>query len=252
MSQTAHMHRTSFWSVLFLCLSLVGAQARQDQPDPRAILEGARISATLTKLKDGLTGQLRKGRDRTPVTIFLKGKDIQFQFSEDGKPWRIFHMRLADENFRLFEIVDDATRPFDRDKLVEPIAGTDLTYEDLALRFFYWPDPQLVKIEEVKGQDCYRLRIEKPEGMAGRYQSVEVWVHVKYGAFMRIRGYNEAGILIKEFQVEKVMQVDHQTWTLEKMQVSSHHPETGRRSSITELSFDRPKDNKLRPRGGLR
>ena len=83
------------------------------------------------------------------------------------------------------------------------------------------------------------------------YDHVEVWVHVKYGAFMRIRGYDGDGTLIKEFQVEKVMQIDNKTWTLEKMQVSTHNPKNGRRLSVTELTFDNPKE-RLRPRGGLR
>lgn len=251
MSQNAGM-QCKIWMALILGLGMAKVSAWEPQPDPRAILEGARISATLTKLDKGLEGQLRKGRSRTPVALFLKGENIQFQFFAGKGPWRIFHMRIADENFRLFEIVNKQTRTFDRDKLIEPIAGTDLTYEDLALRFFYWPDPKLLKVEKVSGQECYRLRIEKPEGVAGRYESVEVWVHVKYGAFMRIRGYNGDGTLIKEFQVEKVMQVDHKTWTLEKMQVSTHNPKNGRRLSITELTFDNPKEETLRPRGGLR
>ncbi len=242
---------TRSWMTLLTALVVAAATAQEGQPDPRHILEGARLSATLTKLDEGLKGQLRKGRKKTPVTLFLKGENIQFQYSENKQPWRIFHMRLADEDFKLFEIIKGKTRNFDRDKLMEPIADTDLTYEDLALRFFYWPNPKLLKVEEVSGQDCYRIRIEKPAQTVGNYQSVEVWVHVKYGAFMRLRGYNGDGTLIKEFQVEKVMQIDSKTWTLEKMQVSSHHPESGRRTSITELTFDKP-NQRFKPRGGLR
>lgn len=236
-------------SLSFITVACLGMAAAQTEvlPSPERILEGARMSATLTKLDDGLTGQLRKGRERTPVTLFLKGENIQFQFSEDKAPWRIFHMRLADEKFQLFEIIKGKTRAFDRAKLIEPIAGTDLTYEDLALRFLYWPNPKLIKTEEISGQECYRLRIEKPDGVQGRYESVEVWVHVKYGAFMRIRGYDEDGTVIKEFQVEDVMKVDKDTWTLRKMQVSTHDPKNGRRISITDMTFDRP--NKRKPRG---
>ena len=240
------------WLAFCMAIWLVPAMAQDAQPDPARILEGARISATLTKLEEGLKGQLRQGRKKTPVTLFLKGENIQFQYSENKQPWRIFHMRLADEDFKLFEIVKGKTRNFERDKLVEPIADTDLTYEDLALRFFYWPNPKLLKNEKVSGQECYRIRIEKPAGTVGNYDHVEVWVHVKYGAFMRIRGYDEKGTLIKEFQVEDVMKVDNDTWTLRKMQVSSHNPKNGRRTSITEMTFDNPKGAKPKPRGGLR
>ena len=64
---------------------------------------------------------------------------------------------------------------------------------------------------------------------------------------MKIRGHDKNGALIKEFQVEDIMQVAKDTWTLRKMQVATHDPATGRRLSITEVTFDSPK--KVTPRG---
>ena len=210
-------------------------------PDAKAILEGARISATLTKLDDGLSGTLRQGGKKIPVTLFLKGKDIQFQFSENGSSWRVFHMRIGDEKFNLFEMVDGKTIDFPSEKLITPIAGTDLTYEDLALRFFYWPNPKLEGEENVGGEACYKIRVDKPKGTAGRYEVVYVWVHKKFGAFMKIRGHDKSGGLVKEFQVEDIMQIAKDVWTLRKMQVATHDPATGRRLSITDMTFDEPK-----------
>jgi hypothetical protein len=210
-------------------------------PDPKAILEGARLSASLTQLDDGLVGTLQKGNQKTPITLFLKGKDIQFQYSENGQPWRIFHVRLGDQRFQLFEFVAGKQQEFPPNKLGSPIAESDLTYEDLALRFFYWPDPILEGQEDVGGQPCYRIRVNKPKGIEGNYQSVYVWVHTKYGAFMRIRGFNRDGVMVKEFQVEDIMKVSNDVWTLRKMQVSSHDPKSGRRLSISDLTFDSPK-----------
>ncbi|MGJ8634937.1 MAG: outer membrane lipoprotein-sorting protein, partial [Luteolibacter sp.] len=129
------------------------------------------------------------------------------------------------------------------------IAGTDLTYEDLALRFFYWPNPKLEGKENVGAQPTYKLRINKPNGAAGNYQSVYVWVHQKYGAFMQIKGYNTQGKLIKEFQVENVMKVAKDTWALEKMQVATFDPGSGRRTSITDMVLKKPSDKALK---GLR
>ncbi len=240
------MYFKSFLPILTLA-TLTGSSLAQ-QPDARRILEGARLSATLTKLDDGLNGQLRNGGTSTPITLFLKGENIQFQFSENKEPWRIFHMRIGDENFNLFEIVGEKTIKFPAEKIVQPIAGTDLTYEDLALRFFYWPDPKLEANEDVNGQPCYKIRVDKPKESAGRYQTVYVWVHTKFGAFMRIRGHDKSGGLVKEFQVEDIMKVADNVWTLRKMQVATCDPNNGgRRLSITDMTFDSPK--KVAPRG---
>lgn len=223
-------------------ISLVtSATAQAQQPTAQQIIEGARMSATLAKLDQGLNGNLKKSGSNIPITLFLKGKDIQFQFSENKGPWRIFHMRIGEQNFNLFEIINGKTTEFPSDKIVQPIAGTDLTYEDLALRFFYWPNPKLEGTEEVGGQSCYKLRIDKPKGASGRYEVVYVWVHTKFGAFMRIRGHDKSGGLVKEFQVEDVMKVADNLWTLRKMQVATCDPANDRRLSITDVTFDKPK-----------
>jgi len=234
-----------FAALAIALLSTVAARAQA--PDAKAILEGARMSASLTQLDDGLSGFLKKDGRSIPVTLFLKGKDIQFQFEETkGKP-QIYHLRLNDNSFDLFEIVDGKTIRFPDAKLVQPIAGTDVTYEDLALRFFYWPNPKFEQEETINGEPCYKLRLDKPKDSAGRYVAVYIWVHKKYGAFMQIQGYDKNGGLIKEFQVQKVMQVTDKIWTLEKMQIATHDPATGRRLSITNLMFEKPRQ--IKPRG---
>lgn len=217
-----------------------------EEPDANRILEGARLSAALTKLDDGLKGHLSNNEKKIPIEIFLKGKDIQFQFFENNA-WRVFHLRLNDDQYELFEIIDGKTVDFPRAKLTESIAGTDLTYEDLALRFFYWPDPKLEGIEKVGTEDTYNLRLDKPAGAAGNYFAVYLWVHTKYGAFMKIHGHSKNGDLLKEFLVEDVMKVTDEVWTLRKMQVSSY--KDGRRISITDMVLEKPAKEGLK---GLR
>ncbi|WP_411826097.1 outer membrane lipoprotein-sorting protein [Luteolibacter sp. AS25] len=232
--------------LLTLLCGLVALTSSVSAQDPDTIMERARISATLTKLDDGLTGNLTAGRNKVPIQIYLKGENIQFQFSENGK-WRIFHMRLSDNKYDLFEIINGKTVNFPRNKLTERIAGTDLTYEDLALRFFYWPNPKLEGEERVGTEECYKIRLSKPAGDAGNYYAVYVWVHKKFGAFMKIEGYGKNGEKLKEFQVEDVMKVADNVWTLRKMQVATY--QGGRRQSITDMKLDKPSASALK---GLR
>ena len=238
----------NFKSIAVATALVSGAFAQAQQPNAQQILEGARMSATLIQLDEGLSGNLRKDGSNTPITLFLKGKDIQFQYSENKGPWRGFHMSIGDEDFKLSEIVNGKMVNFPAKKIVEPIAGTDLTYEDLALRFFYWPNPQLEGEEKVGGQDCYKIRVDKPKKSAGRYEVVYVWVNKKFGAFMRIRGHDKNGGLVKEFEVEDIMKVADNVWTLRKMQVATCDPANGgRRLSITDVTFDSPQ--KATPKG---
>lgn len=205
--------------------------------DAQKILEGARIAASLTKLDEGLTGNIN---GKTPIVLFLKEKNIQFQFDE-GKGWQVFHLRLADSSYDIFEINGGKTVRFPDSKITSPIAGSDLTYEDLSFRFFYWPNPVLEGTEKVAGQDCYKIRVNKPKNQAGRYETVYIWVHTKFGAFMRVRGHDKSGGLLKEFQVEDVMEIGGGVYTLRKMQVATVNPSNGKRTSITNVVFDKPK-----------
>lgn len=232
----------SILSVVITATAPLKAQA----PDPNRILEGARLSAALTELDGGLQGNLSHNGKKTRITIFLKGKNIQFQFLEE-ETWRVFHLRLNDDKYDLFEIVNGKTIDFPRNKLTESIAGTDLTYEDLALRFFYWPNPKLEGQENIGNEATYKLRVNKPAGVAGNYFAVYVWVHAKFGAFMKINGQGKNGELLKEFLVEDVMKVSDKVWTLRKMQVSSY--KGGRRVSITDMTLDKPAAGALK---GLR
>ncbi len=229
------------------CAVLASPAALAQQPDARQILEGARMSATLAKLDDGLSGNISKNGVKTPVVLFLKEKNIQFQFQENKSEWRGFHLRMGDDNFNLMEVIDGKTVAFPPAKIVQPIAGTDLTYEDLAMRFFFWPNPQLEKEEDVGGQPCYKIRVDKPKGSPGRYEVVYVWVHKKFGAFMQVRGHDKTGGLVKEFQVEDVMKISDNLWTLRKMQVATCDPKTDKRVSITDVTFEAPK--KAGPKG---
>jgi hypothetical protein len=65
---------------------------------------------------------------------------------------------------------------------------------------------------------------------------------------MRIRGHDKSGGLVKEFEVEDIMNIGENVWTLRKMQVATCDPNnSGRRLSITEVTFENPK--KVMPRG---
>lgn len=200
--------------------------------DAGQLMERARIAATLQQ--SDLQGEISKGSTKLPISLFLRGENIQFTTGEGRKR---FHMRLGDDQFDLFEIIDGKQRAFPSGKLSESIAGTDLTYEDLAFRFLYWPNPKLEGDERVSRNDCWKLRVNNP-GNKGAYAAIYVWIHKDSGAFMKIEGFDRSGKRLKRFEVREVQKVGD-GYTLKEMDVSTMNGD--RTASRSKLSFDRPR-----------
>jgi negative regulator of sigma E activity len=151
---------------------------------------------------------------------------------------------MNDENCDLLEMIGNKQSKFPVAKIANPIAGTDLSYEDLAMRFFYWKKPILEGTERVGVHNCWKIRLNNP-GQGGAYQVMYVWVHQKYGAFMKIEGFNRNGQILKRFEVTDVMNIGKDAtgtdiYTLKQMNVKTMNPANGRAASETKLIFDKP------------
>lgn len=230
----------ALWSVV-LTSTLVA------QPSAEEIIAGAKMVAVLQQAD--LQGKMTKGSAQVPTALFLRQNDIQFQYFENQQ-WSKFHLRLKDEACEIFQMKAGKQTPFPLDQIAKPIAGMDLSYEDLALRFFYWKNPQLEGEERVGVHPCWKIRLNNP-GQGGAYQVMYVWIHQKYGAFMKIEGFNRAGQILKRFEVTDVMKIGknasgHDIYTLKQMNVSSMNPANGRTASQTKLIFEAPKSVELK------
>jgi hypothetical protein len=221
---------------------VLAQQPAAQQPDAQAILQRARLATSLQHAD--LIGAIRKDNRRVPVKLFLKGENIQFQIDGAG----IFHLRLQEDRAQLFDVEPNGkTTLFPAAKLSERIAASDLTYEDLSMRFFYWPNALFERIEKVGGQDCFRLLVVNP-GKEGSYASVNVWVHTKAGAFMKVTGYDRAGRPVKTFEVKDLQAAGGGEYTLKSMSVETIDPASLRVLGRSYLDFDNPK-GRAAPRG---
>jgi len=200
------------------------------------IMSSVRQVAVLQGSQD-LTGVIRKGSKKTPITLFLRGKDIQFALNGGAER---FHLRLKEDSQQLRELIGGKSRPFPDAKITAPISKTDVSYEDLALKFLYWPNPRLEKGETISGQQCWRLHVANPD-KTGRYREVSVWVTKNQRALMRVVGYGPkpARAALKMFEITDVMKVNG-VFTVETMKVSSFGKDK-RVSGITYLEFEKPK-----------
>jgi hypothetical protein len=226
-----------------LFASLLFSLSLQAQEAPKAedIIGGAKMVAALQQAD--LEGNMTRGRDKVPVALFLRNKDIQFQYFQNNA-WQKFHLRLNDNSCVLYEMINNKQSDFPVNRLATPIANTDLSYEDLAMRFFYWKNPKLEGSERVGVHNCWKIRLNNP-GQGGAYQVMYVWVHQKYGAFMKIEGFNRQGQILKRFEVTDVMNIGKnaqgvEIYTLKQMNVSTMNPANGRAISQTKVIFNKP------------
>lgn len=214
---------------------MITANARADQAAER-ILKNVRLGATLQH--GMLQGHLRKGGKRTPMQLTMKGNNISFQFFKN-KAWSGFHMQLNKGRAKLFQLQNGKATPFPRAKISEPIFGSDVTYEDLSLRFLYWPNAKIVGTEVIKTMACHKIRLINP-GKGGRYNIVYIWVHKKHGALMQVAGYNKKGQLLKRFHITDIMEVG-KVQTIKKMNVETYQLGTNKVIGISYMDFYKPK-----------
>jgi hypothetical protein len=226
---------------ILLVAASMSLPAMGQQPAAEEILRAARHVAALQE--QDLGGHLIKNGVKTQVQLFLRKGNIQFQFYDGGKKaWVVFHMRLQQNRFDLFEIRGGKTIEFPPEKLKEAIMGTDLSYEDLALRFLYWPNGKVEGEDKIATRMCWKLRLQNPQPGVGRYALVYAWVEQKSGALMRVVGYDggNPARALKQFEVQEFMKVG-KTHTLKTMRVDSFN-RAGKRVGYTHLKFDRPKE----------
>ncbi len=224
-------------SAIVLSLSTYSVQAQAQNP-AQQILESVRIGATLQPDTD-LNGHLWRDAAKSPISLFLRGKNIQFRYTDPKGAAKRFHLQHQEGDLDISEMDDTGKvkAAFPAARLRETIGGTDVNFEDLSLRFLYWPNPVMEGDEVVNGEKCWKIRVVNP-GNKGPYKIVSVWIQKKYGALWRIAGYTADGKLQKEFAVISVMKVG-KNYTVKKLKVSPADT-AGRLLKPTYIEFQKP------------
>ena len=227
-----------------LALSLIFAASNLSSAnEAEAIMKSVRQVAVLQDSQD-LHGAIRKGRVKTPLSMFLRGKNIQFALN-GGKEY--FSLSLGQNSQSLQQIIGGKTSKFPASKVAAPISNSDVSYEDLALSFLYWPKPKIVGEDKIKGQDCWRIHVGNP-GRSGRYREVSVWVTKKQRALMRVIGYGPKPTrqALKQFEITDLMNIKGK-WSVKTMKVNVFDAK-GKTIGISYIDFKQPLEVKRRGR----
>src|ERR1700758_3447291 len=110
-------------------------------PRPSSAQEGAneildQIRSAQAEISRTLSGRLRpENGDSIPFQLQLKGSEFDYKFAN---PPETIKLQLNDTGSVLTDQTSAGPQILSGSRLSEPIRGTDITYNDLSLRFIYW------------------------------------------------------------------------------------------------------------------
>jgi hypothetical protein len=218
-------------ALLAAYLLLAAARTGHADPDAQSILKNARMAQTGQQRT--LTGHLRvqSTGQIIPFTLVLDGDTIRYQFKDDA-----IILRLGENGSQLMEAVHGDLRKVSPARYDAPVEGTDITYEDISLKFLYWPKARIDGSDTVDALNCWKLRLE-PGAQPSAYASVELWVRKADGTFLNGEGYDKSGAMVKRFKVVTGQHDPNGGWMLKQMRIETLAG--GRVKSTTYLELDK-------------
>ncbi len=226
---------------LFLLLPLlllpVLASAQTAQPKTaEEILRIVRLSYALQNHK--MSGQLRdhtSGRVE-PLELTMENKVMRFRFK--NQPPEIVHLDMNTTPATLYQVKPGGTTEVTGNQSSQSVRNMAFNYEDLSLRFLYWPRPQLMGEDRVSGQKCWIVRVTNP-GNQGPYYVVDIWVHQGSGGAAKMAAFDRNSKIVKRYQVTKVQKVDNAT-VLKELKIETVNSVTGEVKGRTYMTMENP------------
>jgi len=215
------------------CLLTAAVCPGQTAPDAQAILAEARMAQTGQNRT--LTGHLRveSTGQKIPFSLVLAGDSIRYVFAD-----RTILLRLGANGSQLLESAHGDTAKVSPARYDKPVEGTDITYEDISLKFLYWPDAKIDGSDTVDYLNCWKLHLA-PGNQASAYAAVELWVSKRTGDFLEGEGYNAAGKLVKRFKAVSGQRDPQGGWMLKQMKIETISPAEGGGETLTYLEIDK-------------
>jgi hypothetical protein len=179
-----------------------------------------------------LQGQLRENSRVVPFRLTQTGPVIRYSFSN---PDQALQLRLGESDSRLEEITSSGIDKVSGTGWEQNVRGTAITYEDLALKFLYWPDAKVVGEDYIQTRRVWKIELTPPNRQS-HYSKVFVWVLQEGGALMRLAGYDWNGRLAKRFEVVAAQKIEGR-WFLKQMRIEQLNPGTGKVQARTYLDI---------------
>ncbi len=228
-------------ALVFLALSVMQTAAA-DYPPANVVMQSIRRAQATQKI------DLKGSLETQPVDAMKRPTEASFRMIADGANLRYvfsdpepitLHLKLGETDSELLQTGGTDAGRFTPANFSKKILGTDLSYEDLALKFIYWSRGAVEGEDRMKTIDVWRIRLQSPPGGRSAYKEVVLWVGKNNGALVRADGFDAAGKLTKRFEVVSA-QVVNGLWVLKRMRIESYDPATGKLNSRTSMTIDAP------------
>jgi hypothetical protein len=217
-------------SALVISFALTLSLQAQPPPSAKDILASVRMMEAQQQID--LQGQLRQNDVIVPFRLTQNGPLIRYSFTN---PDEVLQLRLGEKSSRLDLVTGAGTEKFAASKLNQKIRGTSVSYEDLALKFLYWPAARVLGEENVRTRNCWKLQMRAPS-RESQYSNVLLWVDKTSGALMKLEGYDWNAQLAKRFEVVSGQKIGNR-WFLKQMRIEELQPGTNHVQSRTYLEI---------------
>ena len=200
--------------------------------DANAILD--QIRSAQAQIDRTLTGSLRpENGDPIPFQLQLKGPEFDYKFTN---PPETIRLQLSDNGSVLTDEKAGGQQVLSGSRMSEPVRGTDITYEDLSLRFIYWKNAKFEGEQRVRTITCSIVLVQ-PSAHNSEYGSVRLWIAKDRGALIKAEGYNLQGKTIKRFEVISGQQIEGKT-IFKQIRIERLDPLSGKVISRTYLELN--------------
>ena len=199
-------------------------------PSANEILASVRMRQAQQQID--LRGQLRENETVVPFRLIQRGPTVRYIFSN---PDETLQLQIGEKDSRLEEVSRAGAEKISPAQFDRKVRRTNLTYEDLALKFLYWPSPKVVGEENIRTRNCWKLELHPPS-RDSQYGVVWLWIDRESGALMRMEGYDWNGKLAKRFEVVSAQKIDNR-WFLKQMRIEELKPGTSHVQSRTYLEI---------------
>ena len=181
-------------------------------PSAKEVLESVRLQQAQQQIE--LEGQLREDEKVIPFRLSQKGPVIRYSFSN---PDEALQLRLGDNDSRLEEVTREGVEKISPAQFDKKVRGTGVTYEDLALKFLYWPNARIGGENSIRTRNCWKVELKAPSRQS-QYSNIYLWVDKEGGALMRMDGFDWNGQLAKRFEVISGQKIEGR-WFLKQMRI---------------------------------